>query len=200
MVKNEKGIEKNFDGFSIFTGTVRYSDLTYLLGTEDVLVAKDIPHARVFGFDQGQLGANDISWSAVSSSVCWYPEERFIVISPFGRVYTIGGGKEPEESILKDGKISPKTRGPLREVRGIAGGRAYAVGTCRQVYRRDTPKKWTCIDKTAQTPVKDITETCFESLDGFSETDIFTAGWEGEIWHYEPDKSCTLQDPMWEKR
>src|SRR4029077_3612265 len=126
----------------------------------------------------------DLNWDAVSASVCHYPEEQFIAVSPNGLVRVIGGGKVIDESPIEAGAFSPRTRGPLRAVRGIQQGRAYAVGTCRQAYRRDGPNLWKCIDETAQVPGTNLTETSFESIDGFAETEIYAVGWEGEIWYY----------------
>lgn len=188
-------MEKYFEGFSVFTGVVRYNNLFYLLATMDSLVEDEVPHTRIYEFDRGSWGGEDLDWFVISASVCYQPEERFIAIGPLGRVKVFGGGQIVDEKTIEDGIFSPKTRGPLREVRGIAGGRAYAVGTCRQVYRRDTPDNWVCIDKTAQTHHGEITDTCFESIDGFSENDMYCVGWEGEVWHFNGKNWSQIDSP-----
>ena len=188
-------MKEYFTGFSISTGVVRYSDLGYLLATKDELVEEKIPHTRIYELDCGNLGGEDLSWVACSASVCYVPEERFIAIGEAGYVQVFGGGQIIEEGPIEDGATSPKTRGPIREVRGIAGGRAYAVGTCRQAYRRDGASTWVCIDHTAQTPVDDISDTSFESIDGFTEQDIYTVGWEGEIWRYNGEVWRQIDSP-----
>lgn len=165
------------------------------MATKDDLVEEQIPHTRIYEFDRGRWGGEDLNWTASSASVCYIPEERFITIGEAGFVQVLGGGQFAEESSIKDADKFPRNRGPLREVRGIARGRAYAVGTCRQAYRRDAPGVWTCIDETAQTSVEDITEKSFESIDGFSEMAIYTVGWEGEIWHYDGNKWMQLESP-----
>jgi hypothetical protein len=183
-----------FQGFSITTGVVSYRDLGWLLATKDDLVADDIPHTRIYQLDRGSWGGWDLNWTAGSATICHLPERRFLALGDIGVVKVIGGGRETEEEI-GSGDSSPRTRGPLREVRSIAAGKAYAVGTCRQAYRRDAPGVWTCIDQTAQAPVEDITDTSFESIDGFSETDIYTVGWEGEIWHYNGQQWNEIESP-----
>ena len=55
----------------------------------------------------------------------------------------------------------------------------------RQVYKRDSENLWT--DISAPFPAKSE-KVGFESIDGFSEDEIYAVGWNGEIWHYNGSK------------
>jgi hypothetical protein len=189
------GAKKYFAGRSVSTGVVRYADLAYALGTNDKRAQAREPHTIIYLFDAGEVGGLELTWMACSATVCKLPEERLIVLGEVGFVQALGAGASIEEQPVSDGELSPKGRGPLREVRGIAGGRAYAVGTARQAYRRDGPGNWVCIDQTAQTKDMDPTEVSFESIDGFAENDIYAVGWEGEIWHYDGSRWSPIESP-----
>jgi hypothetical protein len=178
-------IKAAFQGYSITTGTVRYSDLAYLLTTNDQVVAEGYASSLIFDFDMGEWAAGAVKWLACSGTVCHEPTERFIVLGTDGSINISGGGEVKEEPPIASCGVDPKRRGPLREIRGIAKGRAYAVGTCRQAYVRDGEGQWRCIDQSAQGGDVDLTDTSFESIDGFSEQEIYTVGWEGEIWQYD---------------
>lgn len=190
-----QGIDRYFEGLSVSTGVVRMPDLAYALTTSDSLTEERVPHTRIHSFYRGQLGDVDLQWTACSATVCKQPQERLIAISETGLVQSLGGGPPREEPRISSERSSPRTRGPLREVRGVADGRAYAVGTARQAYRRDAPGTWVRIDESAQTKDMDPTEVSFESIDGFSETDIYTVGWEGEIWRYDGQVWRRLDSP-----
>jgi hypothetical protein len=184
---------KSFKGLSVFAGVVRYRDLAYLMLTRDRLVSEDVAHVKIYTIDRGKLGGFNFDWIGVSSSVCGLPDERFIALGVGGQVHILGGGQTVSEKIIADGKNTPTARGPLREVRGIAGKHAYAVGTSRQVYKRLAPNRWKCLD-TSMPGHQFISEDyCLESIDGFGEDDIYGVGWEGEIWHFDGSK-WGLQD------
>ncbi|WP_326764264.1 hypothetical protein OG978_06475 [Streptomyces sp. NBC_01591] len=177
--------DPRFSGLSIGTGVVRYSDLSYLIIANDAAVSEGYTDSLLFSLDRGNWGAGTVEWLACSGTVCHVPTERYLVLGTDGSVQASGGGAVKEEASIASCGVDPRKRGPLREVRGIAKGRAYAVGTCRQAYVRDGEDQWKCIDQSAQVGDTPITDTSFESIDGFSEQEIYTVGWEGEIWKYD---------------
>ncbi|MGE0797082.1 MAG: hypothetical protein AB7G13_24790 [Lautropia sp.] len=181
-------LESDLDRMSFITGTVRQKDLAYLIAVSDKLAAARTPHSRVIQIYRGDVGTIDVNWAIQSVTIGKRPDERMIGISEQGFVFVMGGGKYGEEPGIidaSDQRLAPARRGPMREVRGIAGGHAVAVGTARQAYRREAPGVWKCFDQTAQEPNVDLTEKSFESVDGFSESDLYAVGWDGEIWHFD---------------
>jgi hypothetical protein len=187
--------DPRFRGLSIGTGVVRYSDLSYLITTNDISISEGYTGSILFGLDRGTWGAGTVPWLACSGTVCHKPAERYLVLGTDGSVRASGGGSIKEESSIASCGTDPKKRGPLREIRGIAKGRAYAVGACRQAYVREGEDQWRCIDQSAQVGDTPITDTSFESIDGFSEQEIYTVGWEGEIWRYDGDLFTQQNSP-----
>lgn len=187
--------DPRFSGYSIGTGTVRYSDLSYLVTTNDEAISEGHTGSLLFTLDRGTWGAGAVDWLACSGTVCHTPAERYLVLGTDGSVRASGGGSVKEESPIAGCGVDPKKRGPLREIRAFAKGRAYAVGTCRQAYVRIDESQWRCIDQSAQGGDVDITDTSFESIDGFDEQEIYTVGWEGEIWTYDGATFTQLTSP-----
>lgn len=176
--------DPRFNGLSIATGVVRHSDLCYLIATHDQATSEGYSDSILFTLYRETLYAGVVPWLACSGTVCHIPAERYLMLGSHGSVEASGGGTKNEEAIANCG-VDPRKRGPLREIRGIANGRAYAVGTCRQAYVREDENLWRCIDQSAQIGDTLITDTSFESIDGFNEQEIYTVGWEGEIWKYD---------------
>ncbi|MCC9070555.1 hypothetical protein LNQ49_02935 [Flavobacterium sp. F-65] len=176
--------DPRFSGLSIATGTVRYSDLCYLIARSDDVIREGYSDSILLALDCGTWGADAVQWLACSGTVCHIPAERYLTLGIDGSIDASGGGFRTQETIVNS-EVDPKKRGPLREIRGIANGRAYAVGTCRQAYVREDADQWKCIDQSAQIGDTPITDTSFESIDGFNEQEIYTVGWEGEIWKYD---------------
>jgi hypothetical protein len=194
MTKNKTTDLKK--GESITTGVVRTSDLGYLLASVDELVAENVPFSRLYSVRGGKLGSMDVDWLACSATVCRIPEERLLVIAQKGgHILRTGGGARALESLSDAQKGSKRKPGLMREIRTIAAGRAYAVGTGRQAYRRETDGVWKCIDAWSQLDSRELVDYSFESIDGFSEKEIYTVGWKGEIWHYNGVKWTQVTSP-----
>ncbi|MCI5130117.1 MAG: hypothetical protein D3904_01040 [Candidatus Electrothrix sp. EH2] len=74
----------------------------------------------------------------------------------------------------------------------VIDGYAYACGMDRQLFKRVAKGKW--MPMHAPTPTQDEV-LGFMGMDGFSETEIYAAGWEGEIWHYNGEKWFQIDSP-----
>ncbi len=181
-------LRSDLDKMSFVTGVLRMKDLGYLVAVSDRLAERRVDHTRIIEIDRGNVGSVDLKWSVLSATVAHLPAERMVAISEQGFVHVMGGGQIAEEPPVVDAndpQLAPKFRGPLREVRGFSGGPAIAVGTARQAYQRVAPGVWRCFDQTAQDSKVDLSEKSFESVDGFSGTDLYAVGWDGEIWHFD---------------
>jgi hypothetical protein len=183
-------------GESITTGVVAQKGVGGICTTVDKLVEENVPFSRVYTINQGKFGSVDVDWLACGTTICHYPERRFLALSQKGgHILRMGGGESGIEELSPCMKGFKRKPGLMREIRGIAGGRAYAVGTGRQAYRRENTGVWRCIDQWSQTDSRELTRFSFESIDGFSEEDIYAVGWEGEIWHYDGKKFKQIQSP-----
>lgn len=183
-------------GESITTGVVIDKGWGYILTTVDKLVQENVPFSRIYSIDQGELGSMDVEWLACSIALCHVPDRCLLTVAQKGgHVQFMGGGKEILENISSIQKKFKRKPGLMREIRCIAGGRAYAVGTGRQAYRREAAGVWQCIDKWSQDDSMELLDYSFESIDGFSEEEIYTVGWEGEIWSYNGKKWTKINSP-----
>lgn len=170
------------DLYSFVTGAIRRKDLGYLILSDDGASKKKIPMAGVVQWKPSGWGdAGQVRWRAAGAAITRRPSEQLIVVGEFGGALLVGGGNRHEEKI-QEGNSKPSDRGPLRGVRRI-GECIYVVGMDRQVYRRDEIGAWSSFDRDIPR-VQDPDEISgFESLDGFSEKDIYAVGWDGEIWN-----------------
>lgn len=112
-----------------------------------------------------------------------------LVTDPFGLVHVTDGGNAVIDGVTDGAGSAPDA--PLRAVRRV-GDKVYAVGVERQAYMREKGK-WQIISNddvmTSERPV------AFQAIDGFSDTELYTAGWDGEIWSYDGSNWQQHQSP-----
>jgi hypothetical protein len=179
--------------YTFVAGAVRYRNLGYLALTDDSVNVMEFRHSAFLAWDDGEWGKLEtVPWLALSFSICHYPIEQGIALSEWGNVLLMGSNDVHEE-LVRDGENDPETRGFLRRVRGIAG-KAYAAGMDRQVYRRDDRDRWTCIVQSMR-PVRGAEVVGFEGIDGYSESEIYAAGWRGEIWQFDGSRWREIDSP-----
>ena len=159
----------------VFTdGAARYHDLVYILSKNKSMVEDEIEHTSAIGVDRGKwVDCVNTNWNSTTIAVAKKPNEKLVLVGEDGEVCTYVGG------VSKDEKKIPNVS--LIRSANTINGYVYACGMKRQVYKRTGEKKW--VDISAPFPAKKE-KVGFESVDGFSEDEIYAVGWNGEIWQY----------------
>lgn len=126
------------------------------------------------------LTGGDGNWNGLALATANYPLAQVLVIGPQGQVHITGSGDRHTETIIDEG-FSPATLGLLRGAQTI-DGLPFVCGMKKQVYKRVDAHRWECISKEI---AGGAGVHGFEAIDGFSQTNIYAVGWNGEIWHYD---------------
>jgi len=170
----------------ISRGAARFKDLVYLALQDKKLLKKDMAHTRLGSVDEGEVAnVKDLTWRAAGICVARKPSEKLIVVSGDGQVFTYVGGQESGEKI--------RDAFDLRACAAI-DGYAYACGMNREVFRRGGEGKWTAMHAPAAEGDDDVAG--FEAIDGFGADDIYAAGWEGEVWHWQGSAWAQAPSPV----
>jgi hypothetical protein len=111
------------------------------------------------------------------------PHKQLVIMGAGGYVAVVTGGTVTEE-MVDESVEGPRGRGNIRDMR-LIGGHLYAAGMNRQVYRREGPQRWVHCDRGVVQPLGNLTVSGFSAIDGLTESDIYAAGFNGEIWHYD---------------
>lgn len=182
---------KNLGGYNIVGCTVRSKDAFIFVAQEDYTKwpnwngtppDDDDLHQRVVPFLRTRPGGQQWSmtqlnaFEGLSVAMTFDPKPQAVVSGVRGFIYSIGSG---EAALEKDAP----TRGGVTKLKTI-GQHVYLAGGRRTVLRRTAKDEW--VQLTKQMPVaKGFTANGFEDLDGFSEADIYAAGGDGDVWHFD---------------
>lgn len=177
-----------FSGVSVFL-----RNTVYVLATNNEAAQRGQQHAFVLKWDGTNWGHYLIGWKCVA--ICCSPskERKIFTLGENGFVH-IASDKGFHDEIIADGIFSVENRGPVTNLSYI-GSHVYAVGMHRQVYRRDGEDRWTCLDSDIFNNNPEQAIVGFTSIDGFSERDIFSVGFQGEIWNYKDHKWSQMDSP-----
>ena len=171
-------VDRVADSREFIRGAARYRDLVYILSKGKALMKEDIAHTSLLGIYQGKWGDNTrTAWNSTALAVAKKPSERLVFIGEDGEVCTYVGGKTTKEAI----KPAPKM---IRHARTV-DGHVFACGMARQVYKRVGERKWENISAPKPEPGEEVG---FEAIDGYSEKELYAAGWNGEIWEMKDGK------------
>ena len=168
---------------SFVRAVVREHDLSYVAMVLDEYAAKRAPHCVLFQWDAGRFQKiNGVQWNAVALDVFRQPRPGVVVLGEFGKVIIAGPGVLRVEDIGIEGSAEDQIV-PMRALK-VLGRNVYAVGMRRQAYLRSEQGAWTAIHGKMLSPLKSEAVRGFEAIDGYSDTELYAVGWEGEIWQF----------------
>lgn len=160
----------------------------YVVLSFDELAINQVPHSIILKWDNGNFyECSKEGWLCAGLAVLnKHSEPSLLAVSRFGKTVQFSGTTKLtgliDINLDEDSKISK--RGPICCVRSI-GDHIYAVGGDRQCYRMENYNLWYAMDKSCR-PLPDETAIFgFQSVDGFSATEIYAVGWKGEIWQFD---------------
>lgn len=156
-------------------GVARHCNLVFILSKGKALLKRDIAHTSVIGIHDGKWGdAVKTVWDSTAITVVQKPSVGLIFVGEDGDVCIYVGDKSSKEKI----KPAPKLIRNAKEVDGFA----VVCGMLRQVFQRVGERKWK--DISAPFPKADE-KVGFEAIDGYSLSELYAVGWNGEIWEYD---------------
>ncbi|SHO56851.1 hypothetical protein [Vibrio quintilis] len=125
-------------------------------------------------------------WGTSTFNPFWYfPRivhtefEEFLVADNIGNVYYHGLGRNKQ---LED-KLDEYDTG-ITHLKNI-NGTIYGVSAARSLYRRTGPDNWDENNELLYIPGAEQTSRMgFDCVDGFSEQDIYAAGDDRDVWHF----------------
>ena len=162
--------------------------------THSDLVRQNIDHAFVVTWNGTSWDdQHTLTWAVAGVCQCEQTVPKWIAVGVNGEALVVEGTSGSEE-IIGNGNDAPRRTGLLRSVRSIEG-RPYAVGMCRQVYRRLDKGLWERRDDGCRLQSGDTSIVGFESIDGFSENDLYAVGLRGEIWHFDGTSWSSIDSP-----
>lgn len=165
---------------TIRTAIVRTKGIGYIYACDLEKERDDIPHTVTFKWDRGNFVRGDCNYNAHTVCITAKPLLSLVNLSEAGMYSIVSSKGSYSGNILDDSHPSSnKPRfGGFRALAEIEG-EAYAVGFGGMVYRLDGIKSWTRMDE-GLPDTFDI-----EAVHGFSSSDIYAVGHNGEAWHFD---------------
>jgi hypothetical protein len=165
-------------GGSTIFGELTDTGQAYLDVTSDQMAAQNVGHGQIVKWEAGKFGLLGYLTDHVKALLPLDPQ-NLLAVGEWGQVARFAGGAKTEHEIRTE-KGNAKDRGQLR--RGtVIEGTPIVVGMGRQVYRW-RGGAWETMEQGL--PPSTAQVAGFEAVGGFSLSDIYAGGWDGELRHF----------------
>lgn len=179
--------QKDISDLSIRAGAVRLPDTGYILACDTEKEEKEIPHTYTFTWRSGKFEQGSLNFDAHTTCIVSKPGPAWVMLAAFGE-YGITTPKGKFAGNIFDGSSEGEKYGAFRVVTAI-DGKAYAAGHSGMVFRLDKFIHWVPIDSGLPNSFK------ITALDGYNGDNIYAAGYDGELWHYDGKRWTRIDLP-----
>ena len=172
----------NHRGSTFLCGCAAFYDLIFFAKELDELIEKNTENSSFFMMSNTDWNKYEFdgAWSAISMATIRPSggNRTVVAISPRGAFW------EVDPAALNE--VSGEINGVQNSLRALAAidNAIYACGMGRTVLSRNGPGDWDNIGPNLKENNNTMQVVGFEDIDGFSGNDIYTVGWNGEIWHF----------------
>ncbi|MET1079674.1 MAG: hypothetical protein ABWY06_16820 [Pseudomonas sp.] len=185
-----------FEGYLLVDCVVRSPEILYFIleqaWDEDMdWRLKSGLQTRIVGYfdEPGDPGWDKVDMTGIhrmQAGVSYVPKEQFIGVSLNDQVYAWGSGDAALEDQLEGGRAATGRdigmRGGVSKLRTIAGT-LWLAGSGRTVGQRLGRNAWFWHDAIPYRSLMD--DGGFRDLDGFTQSDIYAVGGQGDVWHFD---------------
>ncbi len=178
------------DKMSIAHGAPRDGQVACLaLVTDALALDPGSPHTAVFEVGPAQaLHLATIDVAPVGLAYLTRGPDRVVLLGERGEVHLFAAGGPAIEAIA-----GPVDRGPLRGL-GVLAGVAFAVGANLQAYRRELDGVWQDVSP-PPAMLDAYPRNHLEAVDGFAPDDVYAAGRQGVVWHFDGQRWEPIPTP-----
>jgi len=173
-------------------GAIFDENEVYIFAQIDELNDQEIDHTKILRWKNDSWAHYMIDWPVVSICAVHSPHKKIISMGLNGEIHIAESGAMQYSEIdgTSDG---PMHRGVMRELRTIAGI-PYAVGMQYQVYAM-TRSSWSRLDKDIVLPKGTDEVKSFDSIDGFSPSELYAVGLDGIFSTFDGSRWSSIDSP-----
>jgi hypothetical protein len=177
---------------SYINGCPTGPDSGWLAMVMDEVAAKDIDHSAFMSWNRPLLSPRFMKmFRTVFAGQL--PDGSMIFVGDNGNCLSISPTGQAVDEFVSDGPDTPKNTGHLRSA-AVVGDQVMAVGMQRQVYVRAEGGRWSAA-RDGLPPLGEGETSGFEAVAAVSPTEVFAAGWDGEIWRFDGGRWHRLDSP-----
>jgi hypothetical protein len=177
---------------TFLSGCAPFHDLIFFAKSLDEIDDDDQPNSTFFMLDDDKLSRfpDAVAWPAISQ-VTIKPEGGLRILLALGPNGETWEGF-PSNAAHSSGRIGIGDFS-WRSL-SLVDGEIYACGMNRALAMRTGPHRWRSVSAPEG---KESEGICgFEDLDGFSSSDLYAAGWQGEIWQRKGERWRQIDSPV----